>query len=125
MHFVLAVLILSISPLLLEAATFQNPLALKVITDMLKGLVMSVIYVGTPALVVAIMWTGFLFTSAGGNADKLTKAKSIAIKVLIGGVLLLSLWAIVELVSSTLAGFGAATLLIVLAAFYLYARFKS
>ncbi|QSH39643.1 hypothetical protein JXR01_01375 [Candidatus Kaiserbacteria bacterium] len=110
----------SLIPIFVEAASFQNPLVIKFITDMLRGLVLAVVYIGTPVLVVFIVWTGFLFVAAQGSADGITKAKKMALQVTIGGVLLLSLWAIVELVSDTLAGFSAATLLVVLLAFFLY-----
>ena len=115
-----AIFTLSLAPILVEAALFQNPLVLKFITDMLRGLVLAVVYIGTPVLVVFIVWTGFLFAAAQGSVDDITKAKKMAVQVTIGGVLLLSLWAIVELVSDTLAGFSAATLLVVLLVFFLY-----
>lgn len=116
----IAIVCITLLPLSVDAAVFQNPLALKFVNEMLKGLVLSVIYVGTPALVVFIVWTGFLFASAQGSVERLNKAKKMAVQVTVGGTLLLSLWAIVELVGNTLAGFSALALLLVFAAFYFY-----
>jgi len=111
-------------PGLIEAAGFQNPLVFKVIRDILKGFVLAVIYVGTPALAVFIAWTGFLFVVARGNPAGLSKAKEMAMQVAIGGVLLLSLWVIIRIVGNSLAGLSSATLLIVLSAFLLYVLYK-
>ncbi|MBL4644805.1 MAG: hypothetical protein JKX80_02980 [Candidatus Pacebacteria bacterium] len=111
-------------PIVVDAAGFQNPLVLKFVRDILKGFILSVIYVGTPALAVFIAWTGFLFVSATGNPEGLSKAKKMAVKVTLGGLLLLSLWAIVNIVGSTLAGLSAASLLIVLSGFLLYVLYK-
>jgi len=114
-----------LAPLGVDAASgFQNPLVFKFIADILRGFILAVIYVGTPVLAVFVVWTGFLFVSALGNPEGIKKAKSMAIKVAIGGTLLLSLWAMVRLVEGTLAGFSSATLLIVLAGFFLYVFYK-
>ena len=113
-----------IIPEVTNAATFENPLALRFIIEILKGFVLSVIYVGTPALVVFIIWTGFLFASSMGNPDKLTKAKATALQAIIGGIVLLSLWAIVKIVGNTLAGLSSASLLIILSAFFIYILYK-
>jgi len=106
-------------------ATFVNPLATSFIAEIVRGFILAVIYVGTPALVVAIVWTGFLFVLAQGNPEGLTKAKEMGVRVLLGGMLLLSLWAIVRLVGNTLAGLSSAALLIVLAAAAFYFVFRS
>ena len=107
------------------ACAFDNPLESFVTQEMVRSFVMAVIYVGVPAVVVGIVWVGFLFTAAQGNSDMLGKAKHMAILVFAAGVILLSLWAIVSLVGNTLAGFSSAALLIVIVAFLLYVYFKA
>lgn len=116
--------ITAVIPGIVDAAGFQNPLALKFIRSILKGFVLAVIYVGTPALAVFIAWTGFLFVSATGNPAGIVKAKSMALKVAAGGILLLSLWVIVRIVGGTLAGLSSAALLIVLSGFLIYVLYK-
>lgn len=117
--YALIITVVGFLPVLVEAA---NPLASKVVVEMVHGLVSAVIYIGTPVLAVFIVWTGFLFVAAQGSAEGITKAKKMALQVTIGGVLLLSLWAIVTLVSNTLAELSAVALLLVLIAFFLYVR---
>lgn len=41
-------------------------------------------YIAAPALVGATIWAGFLFVKAEGNADALKKAKSFALRVVVG-----------------------------------------
>jgi len=113
-------LILVLFPIVAVASGFQNPLASQDIINIVKSFVLAVIYVGAPGLVVAIVWVGFLFISAQGNPEGLNDAKNIAVKVLLGGIILLSLWAIVSLVGNTLAGLSTVALLIILISFYAY-----
>ncbi len=117
----LAVLFL---PGIVSAATFENPLLLRFVREILEAFVNGVIYVGTPALIVLIVWTGFLFVSAQGNPAGLTKAKSMALTTLIGGTVFLALWAIAQLVGNTLSGLTSSALLVVISAFLLYALYK-
>jgi len=121
---VLITLLVVSLPVIASAATFQNPLAFKVVHDMVRALVYGVIYVGTPAVVVYLMYSGFLFTAAQGNPDGLSRAKRTFIRALIITLLLFGLWSIVSLVSGTLADLSAAALLIVLAGFLAFVLFR-
>ena len=102
------------------AARFGNPLGSTDIQGIVRGFVEAVIYVGTPLVIVLIVWTGFLFVYARGNPQGISNAKKMAIKAGIGATVLFSLWAIVELVGNTAAGLSAASLLILFTAFFLY-----
>ncbi len=112
------------APVVASAATFSDPLVSKAILEILRGFIRGVMYVGTPALVVLIVWTGFLFVAARGSSEGLTKAKKMALTTLIGSVLLLGLWALVTLAGNTFGGLSAAALLLVLGAFFAYVLFK-
>lgn len=120
---IFSTLLISI-PAVVSAAIFQNPLEIKMIQDVIKGLIKVVIYVGTPVFVVAMTWSGFLFVAAQGNPQKISDAKNTFIYVLLAGFILLSLWAATTLIGNTLAGFSAAALLIILLGFFLYFIFK-
>ena len=109
------------TPALLHAQGFDNPLSSFAVQEMLRGFIMAVIYVGTPAVVVGIVWVGFLFAAAQGNTEALKQAKKMAVLVLVAGTVFLSLWAIVTLVGTTLAGLSSAALLIIIAGGALYA----
>ena len=113
------ILILLIFPSITFAA-FENPLLFPAIFKLLEGFVKGVTYVGTVGLVVFIVWAGFLFTLGQGDPEKLSRAKSMFIKIILLGTLLLALWAIVILVGDTLGGLSAASLLAAMALIVLY-----
>ena len=84
--------------------TIDNPLGTngpQTIMDFIKLLVKYVLYIGIPIIALAIIYTGFLFVSASGNSEKLTKAKSALLYTLIGGALLLGAFVIANAISST------------------------
>jgi len=84
--------------------TIDNPLGTngpQTIMDFIKLLVKYVLYIGIPVIALAIIYTGFLFVSASGNSEKLTKAKSALLYTLIGGALLLGAFVIANAIRST------------------------
>lgn len=84
----------------------ENPLGkgnLETIPDFIKALVDIVLVVGIPIVALAIIYTGFLFVSAQGNSEKLTKAKKALVYTLIGAALLLGAFVIAGAIGSTIA----------------------
>ena len=57
--------------------------------------------VGVPVVVLAIIYTGFLFVQAQGNKSKLDKAKNSLTNTLIGAALLLGAFVIAEAIGTT------------------------
>lgn len=81
----------------------ENPLG-KDLTDIpsfIKKIIEIVLMIGIPVLVLAIIYTGFLFVQAQGNPTKLTDAKKALASVLIGGALLLGAFVIAEAIGTT------------------------
>lgn len=118
-------LTLLLAPLsFVDAAVFENPLLLQFVREILRGSLQAVIYVGTPAVIVLVVWTGFMFIAAQGDGTLLVSAKKQLLITLLAATLLFSLWALVELVGNTLAGLSTAGLLLVLGAFFLYVKIK-
>lgn len=101
-------------------AAFENPLLFPVIFKLLEAFVKGVTYVGSVGLVVFIVWAGFLFTLGQGDPEKLNRAKSMFIRIILLGTLLLGLWALVLLVGHTFAGLSAGAFLALLALVVLY-----
>ncbi len=56
------------------------------------------IYTGVVLCVFVIIWAGFLYLTDGGKTGKATKAKSMFFKVVVGLILMLSAWLIVDLI---------------------------
>ena len=71
------------------------------IPDFIKTFLEGVLKVGIPIVALAIIYCGFLFVSARGNSEKLSKAKDALLYTLIGAAILLGSWAIAQLISDT------------------------
>ena len=70
--------------------------------EFLKEILKAVIKIGIPLIVLAIIYSGFLFVTAMGNPEKLTKAKDALLWSLVGAAVLLGAWAIAELIVTTI-----------------------
>jgi hypothetical protein len=85
---------------------FQNPLGneqggIGSISDLLASILEIIITVGIPLVVLAVIYTGFLFVSAMGDKEKIKKARDAFLWTIIGGVIILASWVIAEAISST------------------------
>ncbi|MCX6752484.1 MAG: TrbC/VirB2 family protein [Candidatus Nomurabacteria bacterium] len=80
-----------------------NPLKSGVVDfpTFLQTLLTGVLRIGIPIVALAIIYCGFLFVSARGNSEKLTKAKDALLYTLIGAAILLGSWAIATMISGT------------------------
>ena len=78
-----------------------NPIPYNTINAFIKVLLEGVLKIGIPLVALAIIYCGFLFVSARGNTEKLTKAKDALLYTLIGAAILLGSWAIARLLSET------------------------
>lgn len=65
---------------------------LKVVTD-----------IGVPIIVLAIVYSGFLFVKAQGNETELTKAKQAFFWTVVGSVVIFGAWVVAEVLSGTIA----------------------
>ena len=70
-------------------ATLTNPLAAQNIEDFLALILKIVITIGFPIIVLAVVYTGFLFVAAQGKPDELTKAKQALFWTLVGALIIL------------------------------------
>ena len=76
------------------------------IPNLIRTILIGAIKIGIPVIALAIVYCGFLFVSARGNSEKITKAKDALLYTLIGAGILLGSWAIAELISETVSGLG-------------------
>ncbi|MES2437176.1 MAG: pilin [Patescibacteria group bacterium] len=68
---------------------------------LIQNLINVMFTISIPLTVIAFTYVGILLLTAGGNASKVTQAKEIAGKVMIGFIIILSAWLIVYLITST------------------------
>lgn len=78
-----------------------NPISSSSITELIRKVLEGAIKIGMPVIVLAIIYSGFLFVSAQGNTEKLNTAKRSLMYTLIGAAILLGSWAIAQLITDT------------------------
>ena len=85
-----------------ETSKIKNPLKSNTIAELVEKVLEGAIKIGLPLLVLAIIYSGFLFVSAQGNSEKLNEAKQTLLYTLVGSAILLGAWAIAQLISETI-----------------------
>jgi len=83
-----------------------NPLEAESITGFLETVVDVLVTLSIPVIAVAIIYSGFLFITAGGNKDKIEKAKSFALYTLIGAGIIIGAEVIITVLENTASGLG-------------------
>lgn len=85
------------------SAIFTNPL--KDGVDSLPGLLGLVldimVQIGTTIVIIAIIYAGFLYTTARGNERQITKAHTVIKGVLIGSAIILGAFVIAQVIKET------------------------
>lgn len=69
--------------------------------DFLKAILAGVVQIGTIILIMMLVYVGFLFVAARGNAEKLQSAKSALVWTVIGGLILLGATSIQLVIEGT------------------------
>ncbi|NTV22329.1 MAG: hypothetical protein HGB03_02060 [Candidatus Yonathbacteria bacterium] len=86
----------------------ENPLGgVDTLPLLVEQILRVAIRIGFPILVLAIVYTGFLFIKAQGNQTELTTAKTAFTWTLVGGAILLGALAIAQLLNATVTDIGA------------------
>ncbi len=84
-------------------ATIKNPLSDSIsdIPSFIEAILNIVLTIGVPIVALAIIYCGFLFVTAQGSAEKITKAKKALMFTLIGAALLLGSWILATAIKGT------------------------
>jgi hypothetical protein len=70
-------------------AGFRNPLSTPTLPEFLNKILDVVITIGFPIIVLAVVYTGFLFVKAQGNKEELGTAKKAFMWTVIGALIIL------------------------------------
>jgi hypothetical protein len=85
-----------------------NPLGnVKTVNGFIKLLLEGLIKIGMPIVALALIYCGFLFVKARGNAEELKTAKNALLYTVIGAAILIGSWAIAQLISETVLSLSA------------------
>jgi len=95
--------LLPTSFLLAKENTIDNPIGASSITALLSDILAIVVRVGTPVVVLAIIYAGFKFVAARGNSEKIDEAKRTLLYVVIGAAIILGAEILKEVIEGTVA----------------------
>lgn len=79
----------------------ENPLRADSLMELLHALLEGLVYVGTIALLLGLVWTGAQFVLAQGSEEGLKKARQSLMWTVIGGVILLGAEGIALMLEAT------------------------
>lgn len=83
-----------------------DPLEVSSITEFLENLVDAITYLSIPAIVIAIIYAGFLFVTAGGDQSQIEDAKQTAKYVFVGAAIILGAELITDILVNTAESVG-------------------
>jgi hypothetical protein len=68
---------------------YRNPLTVNSVDALMSKVVDAIVILLTPLIVIMLVWTGFLFVKARGNAEQLTVARKALMYTLLGAIIVL------------------------------------
>jgi heme/copper-type cytochrome/quinol oxidase subunit 2 len=84
----------------------KNPIKPNDINELITAILKIVVQIGTPILVLAIIYVGFKFVAARGNPGKLEEAKQAFVWTLIGAAIVLGAFVISTIIQTTIQQIG-------------------
>ena len=85
--------------------TFYNPLDphFSSVQGFIAGALLVMVKVALPFITLAFVYSGYLFISAQGKIDQLTKAKTNFLYTVVGALLILGAWELANLLGGTVS----------------------
>lgn len=97
--------VVTLSPFLVNAESpgtgFQSPIGFSSFGEVVAAIVGVVVQVGVVLVILAIIYSGFLFVTAQGNEEKISKAKRTFLWVIVGAIILLGANELADVVRNT------------------------
>ncbi|MEK7610732.1 MAG: hypothetical protein AAB468_03260 [Patescibacteria group bacterium] len=72
------------------------------LSEFVTAILQLAVKIGTPLIVLAIIYCGFLFVTARGNETKIKQAKDVLFATIIGAAIILGAFLISEVIESTI-----------------------
>lgn len=85
----------------------KNPISVDTLAGFVKSILDIVVTIGIPIVALAIIYSGFLFVKARGDAKELGTAKETFLYTIIGAAIVLGSWVLAQAICSTVAQLGA------------------
>lgn len=83
----------------------KNPLKFDDLTDLFEAILGVVMILATPVIVFFIIYAGFLYVTARGNAAQVEQASRALTYAIIGGVIVLGSFALITIVKNLVDAF--------------------
>lgn len=99
-HGIAAVFVLL--PLVVGAQELRSPLAFSTLSELIEGLLRSIVYIALPIISLFVVYAGFKFVLAQGKSGAIIEAKKNFMYVIIGAILILGAWALAQLIGNTI-----------------------
>lgn len=84
----------------------KNPIKYNTINDFLLAILNVVVQIGAVVIVFFFVYAGFQFVTAQGNSEKIQKAKSMFVWIVVGAFVLLGVYVIRAAICGTLNQLG-------------------
>ncbi len=88
-----------------QSISITNPLRIDSLNDLLLAILNIIIVLAIPVVVFFIIYAGFLYVTARGNASQVEQATRALTYAIIGGVLIVGAVAIAEIVRNLVGSF--------------------
>lgn len=76
------------------------------LTTVVGGVISTALYIGGTVAVMYLLYGGFMYTTAGGEAEQATKARTIIINAIIGIVIIALALAVVSWANTSITSLG-------------------
>ncbi len=86
-----------------SAGQLCNPLKVTTITEFLVAIIDILLIFALPVIIFFIIYSGYLFVTAGGDSGQIEKARGSLTWAIIGGVIILGAKLIITVVQNTVA----------------------
>jgi hypothetical protein len=83
----------------------KNPLKFENLTDLFEAILSVVMVLATPVIVFFIIYAGFLYVTARGNAQQVEQATKALTYAIIGGVIVLGSFALITIIDNLVTAF--------------------
>jgi len=88
-----------------DLKSFENPLEAPSLLALLTEVLNVVLILAVPIVMFFLIYAGFNYVTARGNGDEIKKASQSLLYAIIGGVIILGGYAIVEIIENTINAF--------------------
>ncbi len=97
-------LLLAVPPQIMNVK-LENPLAFTDLTDLFEAILEVVIVLATPVIIFFVIYAGFLYVTARGNAEQVQQATRALLYAVIGGVIVLGAFAMMTIIGNLVGAF--------------------